>query len=197
MVRIASAADRQAVVRTTVAAFERDPALRHFFPDDDYPRQASHFFGYLFDKRVEHGTVWVTDDCEAAALWSPPTESADDLRRANELHDEMLFEIGMESATRLIAYNSIVDEHLPSDPIWYLGVLAVHPDHAGRRLGAKVMQAGVDHVHTAGGVAVLETTQPANVAYYQRQGWTLTAQITTHQLPIWLLRNSEAFSGAC
>jgi GNAT superfamily N-acetyltransferase len=83
-------------------------------------------------------------------------------------------------------FGYLVDEHLPDSTYWYLGVLATHPDHTGRRLGATVMQAGIDH---ATGAAFLETTNPANVGYYERNGWTITASITTDVLPIWVLRN--------
>jgi len=39
------------------------------------------------------------------------------------------------------------------------------------------MGAGVQIVRTNNGVAYLETTNPANVAYYQGAGWRLTATI--------------------
>jgi ribosomal protein S18 acetylase RimI-like enzyme len=190
-VRSATAEDRPEVVGTAVAAFVNDPALRHFFPGERYELQATAFFGYLFDKRVGHGTVWVTERCEAAALWSPPADSmsADDHQRAAEGYAAMEAMVGADAAQRLRVYNDEVDEHLPSDSAyWYLGVLATHPDHAGYRHGAAVMRAGL---HNATGAAFLETTQPANVGYYQRFGWTVTASITTHTLPIWVLRNSR------
>jgi GNAT superfamily N-acetyltransferase len=188
-VRIATAEDRASVVTTAVAAFADDPALRHFFPDERYPQQAATFFGYLFDKRVGHGSVWVTEGCEAVAMWSPPANatSADDHQRATEGYAAMEAVVGADAAQRLRAYNDLVDEHLPSDgAYWYLGVLATHPDHTGRRFGAAVMNAGLDH---ANGTAFLETTNPANVGYYERNGWAVTASITTDALPIWVLRN--------
>jgi ribosomal protein S18 acetylase RimI-like enzyme len=187
-VRLATAEDRPEVVATAVAAFANDPALRHFFPDERYSKQATAFFGYLFDKRVEHGTVWVTELCEATAMWSPPatTISVDDHHRAAEGYAAMEAIVGAKAAQRLRAYNDLVDEHLPDSPHWYLGVLATHPDHAGQGFGAAVMQAGVVH---ASDTAFLETTNPANVAYYERNGWTVTASLTTDALPIWVLRN--------
>ncbi len=188
-VRLATAEDRTKLVATAVAAFANDPALRHFFPDQRYAQQATAFFGYLFDKRVEHGTVWVTEHCEATAMWSPPatTISADDHHRAAESYAAMEAVVGDDAAQRLTAYNDQVDQQLPADnAYWYLGVLATHPDHGGRGYGAKVMRSGLDN---ATGAAFLETTNPANVGYYERLGWTVTASITTHALPIWILRH--------
>jgi RimJ/RimL family protein N-acetyltransferase len=187
-VRVATLADRAEVVATAVAAFVNDPALRHFFPDERYPQQATAFFGYLFDKRVGHGTVWVTEHCEAAALWSPPADmiSLGDHARAAAWYGALEADIGPDAAHRLRLYNDEVDRHLPANGYWYLGVLATHPDHGGRGFGAEVMRAGLRHATEP---AYLETTQPTNVAYYERLGWTVTHRLTSHELPIWVLRN--------
>jgi GNAT superfamily N-acetyltransferase len=188
-VRLATTEDRTEVVATAVAAFANDPALRHFFPDERYTQQATAFFGYLFDKRVDHGTVWVTERCEAAAMWSPPANSisAHYHQRAVAGYAAMEEVVGVDAARRLRVYNDLVDHHLPGNgAYWYLGVLATHPDHTGHRYGATVMQTGLDH---ANGAAFLETTNPANVGYYQSLSWTVTASITTEALPIWILRS--------
>jgi ribosomal protein S18 acetylase RimI-like enzyme len=186
-VRLATTRDRPRVVATAVAAFVNDPALRHFFPGEGYAQQATAFFGYLFDKRVDLATVWVTDRCESAAMWSPPanTMSADDHDRAAASYEAMETVVGADAARRLRVYNDLVDQHLPDSMYWYLGVLATHPDHTGRGLGATVMQAGLDH---ANGAAFLETTNPANLGYYERNGWTITAVVTSHNPPIWILQ---------
>ena len=174
-------ADRANVVATVVAAFEHDPAFRWFFPDDArYGAQASAFAEHLFDKRVGRGTVWVTDGCAAASLWSPPANrtSAADAARLAEQHRVMIRRIGDDAAARLDAYERAVAAELPADDdYWYLGILACHPVHVGRGFGAAVMGAGVQLVRTNSAVAYLETTNPANVVYYEAAGWRLTATI--------------------
>jgi GNAT superfamily N-acetyltransferase len=197
-VRTATVDDREGVITTVVAAFRADPAFRFFFPnDDDYDRQAGLFAGYLFDKRVRHDSVWVTDHLEAASLWSPPAHLAEDPsgRLATEearLRQIMLEAIGEASASRLAAYDGAVDSVLPDgSPYWYLGVLALHPEHTGTGLGRAVMQAGVDHARSSNGTAFLETSNPQNVGYYERFGWTVFAQVDTDvPLEIWLLTQS-------
>jgi GNAT superfamily N-acetyltransferase len=69
----ATVADRPAVVATIVAAFVNDPAFRFFFPDDaTYDRYAAAFAGYLFDRRVRRGTVWMAAGGAVVALWEKP-----------------------------------------------------------------------------------------------------------------------------
>lgn len=46
------------MVDSLVAAFVKDPVLRHLFPDEEtYPRYAATFFGNLFDKRVHRSSI--------------------------------------------------------------------------------------------------------------------------------------------
>ncbi len=198
MYRTATPDDRDGVVKTVVAAFRNDPAFRFFFPnDDEYDRQAALFAGYLFDKRVPHKSVWVTDQLEAASLWSPPTRLVNDpdgLVAATEeqLREAMLEGIGEEAAARLAAYDEAVHAVLPDDStFWYLGVLALHPDHAGSGLGRIVMQAGVDHARSVNDTAFLETSNPRNVGYYERFGWSVFARVESAlPLDVWLLKQS-------
>ncbi|MGE0309525.1 MAG: GNAT family N-acetyltransferase [Acidimicrobiia bacterium] len=194
-VRVASVADRADVVSTVVASFVADPAFRHFFPDDStYRACATSFVEYLFDKRVEHSSVWVTPGCEAVALWSPPASAITEEQRSAAEHRrrEMIAAVGPDAAARLARYDETVDAALPVDgDFWYLGILACHPDHAGSGLGRHVLDAGIRHVRSLGATAYLETTNPANVGYYQRAGWVEATRIDTGEpSAIWVLRVS-------
>jgi GNAT superfamily N-acetyltransferase len=174
-VRLATEADRSAIVDTVVAAFDQDPAFRYFLGNDGFPEKATAFVEYLFDKRIVHNTVWVTDKCEAVSLWSPPTSMfTDDHRKLSvQLQAIMRERIGPTAAARLDIYDAAVDVGLPTEPHWYLGILAAHPALAEKGAGRAVMEAGLAHVREHDGLAVLETTNPRNPAYYERAGWAL------------------------
>ncbi|WP_205650232.1 GNAT family N-acetyltransferase [Actinoplanes solisilvae] len=74
MITVAGAGDRQNIVDALVAAFVKDPVLRHLFPDDEtYPRWAAAFFGLCFDKRVHRRTIWTINSGAATAIWEPPS----------------------------------------------------------------------------------------------------------------------------
>jgi GNAT superfamily N-acetyltransferase len=179
-VRLAVTADRPAIVETVVAAFVNDPAFRYFFGvDDGYSVKASAFVGYLFDKRIVHNTVWVTDACEAVSLWSPPDHMFTDDQRAitQELYANMQSAVGNQAARNLEIYDAMVEAGLPEEPHWYLGILAAHPTRAGKGSGRAVMEAGLAHVRANNGLAVLETTNARNPDYYRRNGWEVIATI--------------------
>jgi hypothetical protein len=69
-----------------------------------------------------------------------------------------------------------------------LGVLATHPDHAGRRLGRTVMQPGLECAQADGVPAYLETATARNVGIYERAGWEVTNQLIVEGLDVWIMR---------
>jgi GNAT superfamily N-acetyltransferase len=173
----ATEADRARVVDTVVAAFRDDPAFHYFFPSKElYEEHAPVFAGHLFDARVRHGTVWVADGGAAVSMWDPPAAIA--WKQAP---------LPAETLARLKAYDVVVHATLPPTPFWYLGVLATHPDHAGRRLGRTVMAAGLAAATGAGLPAYLETTNPVNVELYRRAGWDVVESLTVDTLPVWVM----------
>ena len=176
----ATRADRDQVVATVVAAFVADPAYRYFFPDDGtYEVHATTFTEYLFDKRVDLGTVWIAAGGAVAALWDPPDKPNPGGRP--DLPDDVL--------ARIDRYDATVHPMLPTDPHWYLGVLATHPDQAGKRWGRRVMAAGVTTAHADGLPAYLETTNPSNVDLYEREGWQLVGRAGDGVPTTWVLVN--------
>jgi ribosomal protein S18 acetylase RimI-like enzyme len=178
---VATAAHRARVVETVVAAFRDDPAFRFFFADPErFDAQAALFAGHLFDRRVDGGTVWVVDGGSAVAMWAgPPGEPADALA-AHGMPADVL--------DRLDEYDKAVHDLLPPVPHWYLGVLATHPDHAGRRWGRLAMTDGVRLAAEQGFPALLETTNPRNVGIYERAGWSTVGEARAGDLRIWVMR---------
>ncbi|WP_250003568.1 N-acetyltransferase [Actinoplanes sp. M2I2] len=180
MITVAGPGDRRGILDALVAAFVKDPVLRHLFPDDDtYPRYAEAFFGVCFDKRVHRRTVWTVHSGAATAIWEPPDATHPDDGLDGELPPDVL--------RRVRAYDEAVHDALPREPFWYLGVLGTHPDHTGKRWAQAVMHAGLDSAAADGLPAVLETSNPANVGFYRRAGWRVTRELTD-PLPTWIMQ---------
>ena len=184
-VRRATVADRDRVIRTVVAAFVDDPAFRYFFSDDaTYAEHAAAFTGYLFDKRVRHGSVWLVEGGASVSLWDSP--GAHDSTAEPDLPPEVL--------ARLDDYEQAVHGSMPTEPHWYLGVLATHPDHAGKRWGRAAIAAGTAEADSDGLPAFLETTNPANVELYGRTGFVVDTQLLADPprlgIPVWIMRRA-------
>lgn len=165
-----------------VAAFPNDPVLRYLFPAEEaYAQHAATFFGYLFDKRVQQGTVWTIERGASTAIWEPPRGETP------SLDDPLTRQLPADALARVRAYDRAVNAVQPDYPYWYLGVLATHPDYAGRGWGRAVMSAGLRRAAADGRPAVLETSNPANVEMYRRAGWRVLHALT-EPLPIWVMQ---------
>jgi hypothetical protein len=183
-VTIATAADHAAVVTTTVEAFRSDPAFNYFFPDD-YDRQATVLAGSLFDQRVSTESTWIVEGGAALAMWARPQAAG--APGPDDGDDGTLDSLSSGATERLHRYDEAVDSLLPPEPHWYLGVLATHPDHAGKRWARGLLRHGLIEAGRADVPAALETTNPGNVARYQAEGWHVRAETDVDDLHIWIL----------
>jgi ribosomal protein S18 acetylase RimI-like enzyme len=173
-VTVATADDRDVVVATVTAAFVDDPAFAYFAGGPrSYSDFAARFAGQLFDKRVSAGTVWVIEGGLSVAMWDAPAPS--EPLQEREAGDQAGTNVHTaDERARLAAYDAVVDRVRPRDRHWYLGVLATHPQYAGRRWGRAVMAAGLAAADRDGLDAYLETTHEENVGLYERSGWLVT-----------------------
>ncbi|MGC4771646.1 GNAT family N-acetyltransferase [Micromonospora sp. DT44] len=185
-ITIATPANRDAVVGTLVAAFVKDPVLRHLFPDDEtYPRHAATFFGDLFDKRVHRSSIWTIGGGASVALWDPPAEPHAAGHPSPEGGAAPAYPADVLG--RVQGYDDAVHAALPTYPFWYLGVLGTHPDSAGRGWGRAVMRAGLARAAADGLPAILETSNPGNVELYRRAGWEVIGSLA-EPVPTWFMR---------
>lgn len=177
------------MVRTVLAAFDRDPAW-DFMLGADYDRLAPLMAGALFDQRVVHGTVWVCEDGAAVAMWDAPGRHGTDSEERSAAWQEFHAAAGPVGAEPLARYDSALSAVEPSAPHWYLGVLATHPDRWGSGLASAVIEAGIARADQDGLACCLETSTIANRGFYARRGFTqsLTVPIADGPPTWWMTR---------
>ncbi len=192
VVRRATAEDEAAAVATVVAAFKTDPAWQHIV-GHQHDTASPHFARALFRSRVDAGTVWVTDDVSAVAMWELRDGDAPVHEQRDDVWTDYREAVGEQLWERLEEWETALDASRPTPPYWYLGVLATHPDHVRRGLATAVMEPVMelaDHDHLD---CWLETASVANLTFYDRRGFHQRLPIEVDGGPqTWWLRRPPA-----
>jgi GNAT superfamily N-acetyltransferase len=187
VIRRAMPDERAGVVATVAAAFAGDPGWA-FILGEEYERLVTHFVGAVFDVRVESHNVWVTDDLAAAAMWDSPGKSAA-REHAERVWARYRAVAGEKAFERLAIYNEAVATVSLSEPHWYLGVLATHPQRQCQGLASAVLTPVLNEADRLSLACCLETSTADNRRFYERRGFTQATEILLPGgPPTWWLR---------
>ena len=160
-------------------AFFADPGFRHAFPDEARREARLTWLSARLLRlvRLAGGGVDAVDDTPSAvALWMPVEQRFDEplglLWRAGLFASPLA--LGLRATRRLAAFGRATmvmhRAHVPV-PHDYLLQLAVDPAHHGQGLGSTLLRAGLERADRARRPVWLETTNPRNVALYERHGF--------------------------
>lgn len=186
--KTASIKDAQLVGRTLALAFDDDPMMRWFFPDDASRESGlARYFTTLFTRQyAQHGVCERTD--AAAAFWVSPEgkdKAVPDAETVQELQDILgdraaLFRDAVEAAAG----------HSPTEPHWYLAVIGADPATQGQGHGSALLRSGLAKADAAGLPVYLESSKASNLPVYEHFGFTVLGEA---RLPgggpeIWAMR---------
>ncbi|GAA2506862.1 GNAT family N-acetyltransferase [Streptomyces thermolineatus] len=136
--------------------------------DDVFPR----FFRIIVGHALRHGTVQVTEDMSAAAVWIPvPSPEIPD-------YDARLLEVCGPWADRFRRFDDAMHEAHPADrgDHDHLALLAVLPGRQGHGIGTELIRLHHDELDRAGRPAYLEASNSASRRLYARHGYTDCAE---------------------
>jgi GNAT superfamily N-acetyltransferase len=169
-IRLATASDIGRLAITATRAFAADPVMRWLLPDDDEYRELNpQMVGYMCRRWQANASQWCTDDCVALAGWVPPGRPEVEV-------EPLTIDHPAERLAKFAALRTAIGEHTPSEPHWYLNMLATHPDWQRQGHGAALM----GHVFTIadehGLPCYLETETAENVTYYRHNGFEVRSE---------------------
>ena len=187
---IATRADEDALISVTILAFSNDPAGRRLYPDPlQYLRFFPEFVRLYGGPAFDHASAHCVGGGRGAALWLPPGIHAD------EVALDSLLERTLADADKLELFEvySLMKQHRPTEPHWFLPLIGVDPSCRGQGLGTALMQHGLLACDRDGKLAYLDSTNPSNIPFYERFGFELVAKIEIgHHPPVYpMLRRSR------
>jgi GNAT superfamily N-acetyltransferase len=153
-------------------AFRDDPVWGWAFPDlERRLHQQRLWWGLAMHTAVPYGSVWMTEDGGAAALWLPPGKP--ELNEEDEARMEPLLRqlVGSRADDVLVLLERFEANHPSDPPHYYLSLLGTHPDHRGRGKGMSLLAANLAWIDGQGFPTYLESSNPANDHRYERLGF--------------------------
>lgn len=165
-------------------AFFDDPTWGWAFPDP--ARRLDHhraWWGLYMHSAVPYGSVWMTDDGGAAAVWIPPNQpelTDEDEAKVEPLLRELVGAHADDVLTLLERFESTHPRHTPH---YYLSLLGTHPDHRGQGKGMGLLAANLARFDQAGIPTYLESSNRANDHRYARLGFVQVGEFAAPSGP--------------
>lgn len=182
--RHATDADVVALGSTLAAAFASDPLWRWITPDDErWHRRAPAMFAHEVQGRLRQGHSYTTDDRAGVALWAPPGQWKPPSGHLVTSAWPMARLTGIGGARRGVGLLGAIERAHPKEDHWYLAVLGTHPDHQGSGVGTALLVPVLDRCDQDGTPAYLESSNPANLAFYERHGFSATGELAPNGSP--------------
>ncbi|MEU6123746.1 GNAT family N-acetyltransferase [Streptomyces sp. NPDC047123] len=167
--------DVPTAVDTLGRAFADYPFTRHVVAADGHAARVRRF-QELFLTRVGmvYGRVWVAGAGRAVAVWTTPDRDPQPGFAAIRPLVDLL---AGDRAPWFAAAELALRPHRPAYPVRCLATVGVDPDEQGKGLGAAVIGPGLAAADRAGHPCFLETSTEQNVTFYERLGFTVTADL--------------------
>lgn len=177
----ATTKDAASIIDSLVLAFSSDPAARWLYPQaQQHLRHFPSFIQAFGCQAFEAGTAYAIEDDSGAALWLSPDTHPDD----QALEALLKRTVSPDQETVFAVFEQMGHYH-PSTPHWYLAVLGVEPTQQRKGYGSALIKpvlAQCDGLRPAGGhrdgqLAYLESSNPANIPFYEHHGFELLGTI--------------------
>lgn len=172
------------ITETIALAFATDPTWAPFLtPEVTDLAVARRYWGlfvntaqrypWTFTARATASVDAATGDhsVAAATVWYPP--GAEELTPAEEAaFPEFAADLlGATKRDELLEVSDRFEAAHPSEPHYYLSLLATHPAHRGHGLGMGLLAANLAHLDDLGAPSYLESSNPANDRRYMALGY--------------------------
>jgi GNAT superfamily N-acetyltransferase len=163
-----------------VDAFRADPYFRWIAPGDAaWSQFGTAWMTLVAELSFQRGHLYVAEPLDVAVAWIPPDRSLigpAEIDRAAGI----LFEHGGEQrAAEAIGTVMEARGHIAEDTHWTLQYLGVRQARSGRGLGAAAVAPMLSVIDSERLPTALVSTNTRNVAFYQRLGFVVTAEVST------------------
>ncbi len=178
-IKVLAHGQERAAAAALAASHADYPAFRHVFPHPARRRRAlPPFFAAAVRDAVPFGAVYAAlerSKALAVAVWLPPGAFPWSVGRKLRATPSFVrvFAADPGAFRAFMRYGSNAERHHPREQHWYLVVLGVRPEAQRRGLGRRLIAPVLERADHEGMACYLETSDRANVPYYERFGFSV------------------------
>lgn len=186
--RKAKESEARDVAETLAAAFFDDPVIGWAWNEASRRREIlADFFELMVRESLAYNETYTTDDFAGAALWMPPA--------AQKVPDEQVAafagaveRVTLEFAPSVLELLSVLEDHHPHEPHYYLPVIGTRPERQGFGIGSALLDRVLSRCDQEKLPAYLEATTRRNQALYERRGFQVVDEIALPNGPaLWAM----------
>lgn len=169
----------QAAAAALAASHADYPAFRAVFPDPARRARALRpFFTSAIRDAIPFGSVLAALDESrvlGVGVWLPPGAFPWSVSRKLRAVPELLKVLAADpgSYPSFLRYGANAERAHPRGPHWYLVVLGIRPEAQRRGIGSRLVEPILERADRDGVDCYLETSDRANVGFYQRFGFSV------------------------
>jgi GNAT superfamily N-acetyltransferase len=172
-------------------AFADDPVMAYIFPKaEDRVSRIAGIMRMGIRNYGAYGRVEYIGNISAAAVWQQP--EAPKPTFFDQLVDAMEGIVKLRgSMIRAATVQQLLAKNRLQQPHWYLAILGTVPQWQGKSLGGRLLESQLRECDKYAIPAYLESSNMANVPFYQRHGFVVRKEIQLPEGPIMrtMLRN--------
>ena len=174
-------------VASLTEAFLEDPVLSYLFEDEEYrPLLLSAFFANRLASRTETDLLLLPSGYEksAAALWEKPDKDSENDSSYSGAIAAVVTVLGEQWISDRLVILGPLFEAKPETKHWYLAFIGTRPDARGNGLASALITEITETCDKDKIPAYLESSNPENVALYEKHGFVVTGEVTLKNGPI-------------
>lgn len=176
-IRVATSEDAASAGRILAAGFADDPVLSWVMAEPGREQKLQAMFTTVFASTFGPGGGSLVTDGAVAAWLAPPGQHEDDDGGVALVEELLTAGCTEDDLGRLGALGAATSAVHPTEPHWYLAMLATLPELRGRGGGSALLARSLERVDADGAPAYLESSNPRNIGLYERHGFAVTGRI--------------------
>lgn len=165
--------DKSIVVNILSRSFQQDPHINWLLEQSKSRNKLKIIMEYVFEESLGKGSVYLSDDEMATALWNSEKKEKISFRYIIR-NLSFLIKIGIKSTIRILKTDKLTYSQYPkTEKYCQLYLIGVLPEAQGKGEASQLINPMIERMGKESIAIHLETANPNNVEIYKKKGFNI------------------------